>query len=77
MTSGREEPKREFRSEGKNLMGGGAPSLISVRWRDQPGHRRTLGKIETSKGGERKLRVSVCETPKRKKTRRVTIVESG
>ena len=77
MTSGREEPKREFGSKGKNLMGGGAPNSTSVGWRDQPGHRRTLREIETPKGGERKLRVPVYETPKRKKTRRVIIVGNG
>lgn len=58
-------------------MGGGAPTPTSVGRRDQLGRRRTLREIETPQGGERKLRVDGCETSKRKKTRRVIIVENG
>jgi len=50
MTSGREEPKKEFGSEGQNLMGGGAPKPALVGRRDRPGHRRTLREQELRKG---------------------------
>jgi hypothetical protein len=72
-----EEPKREFRSKGKNLKRGGAPNLSLLEWSDRLEHRRTLWERRTPKGGGRKPRVFQGETLKRNKARRGANVRSG
>jgi hypothetical protein len=50
MTSGREEPKIELESEGKNLMGGSAPKSAWQTGEANPDTKEPYGRMNSERG---------------------------